>query len=409
MGVSAQSGSGSSKNQYSSNPVNLQNEQYQALASPIASGLLNFLTMGPGGVRALTPGQSYRGPVPQNFGNQQQGQNQSSFGNGQGGDAFSTILGAGGGGTGGSQGASRDPVSITDDQGGALFSPYSGAYGNYNNVNSNPLVAGLTRDQGQLTNNAGRIGAAGTGPGPAVAGRSGIDNANLNAWDAYQYASSNPLAAANANANRMLDPNYASSLATSDQTKAAVSTATQPLINAFNNTARPNQAAAFTAAGQRINQGGQIGLAQGSSAYERADNEAVNNLLAQIGATGGAITNNAYQKGLDQNANATNQSAALSGQQISNLGNSAAINEGIQGAQADTILKGLQGAALPQLTQQYGINQGLQLYQQQVGQLMQALGLGGQVSQPAIGNVASGTGSSEQSSKGMGISGLPKL
>lgn len=223
------------------------------------------------------------------------------------------------------------------------------------NSGANPLVAGLTPQQMALSQQAYQMAAGGTNPmaGSAV--------------------------------QQMLDPNYAGALAGSPQTQRAITSATNPLVNAFNQTALPGLAGQFTASGQRVNAaqqdrtgGTQIpgaqGYGKGSSAFDKAEANAQNNLLTNVAQTAGGISNSAYQTGLAQHSGAVGQ----------------AINIG----QADmqNLVSSLQAVALPQLIQQYGINQGVQLFQSQMQTILQALGAAGQISQPAIAYNQQGTG-----------------
>ncbi len=107
-----------------------------------------------------------------------------------------------------------------------------------------------------------------------------------------------------------------------------------------------------------------------------------------------------------QNATSA-QEAALNTGAIQNLATAATTGQSVQSQQLNNTINTLNANALPQLTQQYGINQGLQLYNSQVNQLMTALGLGVQAQAPSIGNVASGSGTSQghgsSSSKGVSL------
>jgi hypothetical protein len=167
------------------------------------------------------------------------------------------------------------------------------------------------------------------------------------------------------------NPNFASNLATSPQTQSAISSALQPIQQQFRTSTAPGVTSAATAAGQRTAGSG----GQGSSAFDQAFSTAKGNELSTEAATSGNIANSAYQTGLNINANAPAMAGTLSSEQTSNMINT------------------LNAQALPQMTQQYGINAGLQLFNTQMSQLMEALGLGGQISQPAIGYQGQSSGS----------------
>lgn len=184
----------------------------------------------------------------------------------------------------------------------------------------------------------------------------------------------------------VLQPGYAAGLATSPQTQQAIQGAVNPLVSAFYQTAMPNMKAQFTASGQRIgnaisNPGmpGTGGLQKGSSAFDMAAGAAQNNLLEQVGQISSGITNATYQTGLQQQTQAINQAQALSTTEVNNL------------------VSSLQASALPQMIQQYGITAGVQLFQEQVKNILQALGLSSVASQPAVGYAQSGSGSSSSS------------
>lgn len=242
-----------------------------------------------------------------------------------------------------------------------------------------PSALNPTQVQGQPSNGAAN---------PLVAGLTGQETGLVNQAVGQAAPNSNVVNAGNA-INSMLAPGYAASLATNPFTQSVVGAATQPLINAFNQTTVPALNGQFTAAGQRVNNSSASGQAGGSSAFDNAFNNAQTNLQSNIGATAANIEGSAYNTGLAQQSNAINQAGALSTQQLQNT------------------IQSLTAAALPRMVQQYGIQQGLSLYQQQVQTILTALGLGGQVSQPAIANTA--TGSSQGSSTPDILSGLGNL
>lgn len=185
------------------------------------------------------------------------------------------------------------------------------------------------------------------------------------------------LGGASAAIQRMMQPGYASGLATSPETQAAIAAATNPMISAFNQTALPGLKGQFTAAGHRVGtQASADGTQKGSSAFDAAHANAQNNLVSQVGAVGGGIANQAYQTGLQQQGAAPGMAASLSQVEMQNL------------------TSALQASALPQMIQQYGINAGLELFNKQMETILQALGLAGQISQPAVGYNQKSSGSS---------------
>ncbi len=297
MGVS--SGSSSGSNFFSSNPVNLQNQQYQNLAGPVSQGLSNAMAGNPFGIFGGAGSSMFLSPT--NYG-----------------------------------------------PGGPAYSSSNAGPG------QNPFLAPITGQQQSLLNTTGWLGG------------SANPSYNQSVGGLQQY----------------FDPNYAANLATSPQTQAAVQGAVNPILQSFNAQTVPGLAGTFSAAGQRTNSGAGVG---GSSAFDIAGANALTGLGANIGATAQSIVNPAYQTGLAQMFQAPGQLASVNTSELNNT------------------INALSASALPQLTQQYGINQGLSLYNTQVNQLMTALGLGGQVSQPAIGNVAKGSGQSSGSSKGFSL------
>lgn len=233
------------------------------------------------------------------------------------------------------------------------LSPYT-VNGAPSNSSNNPLVAGLTPTQNSLL--------------------TGINN----------YVGSNPLLGAAQTTNRYLDPNFPSTFATSPQVQQAIQGAIAPVRQSFAENTVPGLEGQFTAAGQRINSGS----GAGSSAFERAGASAATGEQAQEASISGGITGQAFQQAQNLQANAVNQAAALTQTNLNDL------------------VTTLQENALPQMIQQYGINQGLQLYQQQLQTVLAALGLGGQVSQPAIaeqaGSTSSGVGPTASPLAGIG-------
>ena len=148
------------------------------------------------------------------------------------------------------------------------------------------------------------------------------------------------------------------------------------MTTAFNTQTVPSLEGSFAQAGQRV--GSATGT--GSSAFDAAFGNAQASEIANEGATAGSIANNAYQTGLNIQANAPGQEAALQSSELSDLNNA------------------LTAQQLPQATQQYGINQGLSSYQNQMNTILQALGLSVQGEQPSLGyNSTSGSNESSQS------------
>jgi hypothetical protein len=273
---------------------------------------------------------------------------------------------------------------------GGTFSPFTVNGQPSNNPNANPLVAPLTPAQmAGLTNigNASQPGSfGGVTPGSTAASLSPF-------MGNYAAPAANNMPAASSLLQSFLDPNFASNLANSAQTKSAISAATGPLEQAFRSTTIPGITGASTQAGQRTNGPGQAG----SSAFDQAFANQQGNLMATEGQVAGGIANQAYQTGLQINANAPSQAAGLAsaaeGQQIQ--AQQAPVNIGT--SELNNMIQSLQAEVLPQLTQQYGINQGMSLFNTQIQTLLQSLGLGAQAAQPAIGYNGQSNSKSTQS------------
>ena len=233
-------------------------------------------------------------------------------------------------------------LGVNSALGSNIFNPAPASAG-YTSTN-NPLVAPLTGAQTGLVNQAVGQGA----PSPQLQQSGGV-------------------------LSNMLNPNYAASLATSPQTLQAVSAAVNPLVTAFQNTTMPGLQGQFMGAGQAINpNAGPANPAGGSSAFDKAAALAGTGLGENIGSTASNIENAAYQTGLQQQSQAINQAQTLSSTELNNTINS------------------LSAAALPQMIAQYGINQGLSLFQSRIQTMLQSLGLGGQISQPVVANMTTG-------------------
>ena len=193
-----------------------------------------------------------------------------------------------------------------------------------------------------------------------------------------QFGNNQPLSTAFSTVNAFLNPNYAASLATSPQTQSAIQAAIQPVRNAFMTQTIPGLEGNATAQGQRVNGAG----GQGSTGFDQAAAIAQSGEQATEAATAGQIANAAYQTGLNITANAPAMAGQLTTVELNNMINT------------------LQAEALPQMTEQYGITAGTQLYQNQLQLLLQSLGLGGQISQPALAYQSQG-GQKSSSSPGL--------
>lgn len=247
------------------------------------------------------------------------------------------------------------------------------------------LGGGTGSPQGLQTLNPGLVEGVSTfGPyNPLVAPVTAAQNQSLSGIGSLVNALPSTLSGAFSNLSTELQPGYAAGLATGPQTQAAISSALQPITNTFQTQTVPGLQGSFTQAGQRVGNGNASG---GSSAFDTAFANAQGSEIANEAATAGQIANNAYQTGLNISANAPAQMANLSSSELTQ------------------IISGLNAQALPQLTQQYGISAGTQLYQQQMSTILQALGLQVQSEQPSIGYGSASAGTSSSQSSGQNSS-----
>lgn len=240
---------------------------------------------------------------------------------------------------------------------GSAFGPNVSQPSGSINASNNPLVAGLTPQQTNLVNQVGTQAMATPQQGQA-----------------------------NTALSRFLDPSFLN-VSQNPNVQGAVQAAVNPIQFSFANQAIPSMISQFTQAGQATPSSGNFmpgGNPAGttttpdSSAFQKAAGMAQTG-EAQAEATAASnIELPAYEQAVQEQQAAVGQAAAIPAQLISST------------------VQALQASALPEMIQQYGINQALQLFQQRIQTMMTALGLGGQVSQPALAASSSGgaTGSS---------------
>ena len=169
--------------------------------------------------------------------------------------------------------------------------------------------------------------------------------------------------------------------ATNPALAAAISGAVNPMVSAFQNVTMPNLASQFVANGQVLNGPAQVGnnpaSGQGSSAFDKA---------AAIAGTG-------LTQGIGQ---VTGQ---LESQAMAEQPQAAAQAPGVSSAELNNLMSTLQAEALPRLIQQYGMDQGLQQFNNRVNVMLQALGVGANISGPDVAQQAQSS-SQSTSSKG---------
>lgn len=148
---------------------------------------------------------------------------------------------------------------------------------------------------------------------------------------------------------------------------AAITAAQRPTLDNLTQTLTRDLPGRFTANGQMIQ--ANTGDNGGSSAFDRAA------------------------------ALATQSAANASTDIASNIGSAAYTNErqnqntaaGLDQSQVQTSIAALQAEALPRLIQQYGLDQGVSLFQSSISSLLQLLGQVGQVQNPVLANNSQST------------------
>ena len=163
---------------------------------------------------------------------------------------------------------------------------------------------------------------------------------------------------------------------------AAVRAAQRPTLEGLTETLTRSLPGRFTANGQLIqsNEGGN----GGSSAFDRAAAIATRGVSNAVGDIATNMGNSAYT------SERQNQNVAA----------------GLDQAQVDQTIKGLQASALPRLIQQNGMDKGLALFQQQTTNLLDILKTIGAVQAPVIANQSQSTGTSSSSTEKGIIPGL---
>jgi hypothetical protein len=377
--TSSGSSFGQSANQSLTLPQNFQNSQFTNLAPNI--GTVQNLLSNPGGVGVTSTGNAQHPDI-----------NAWTVGN-----------------QGISSSSSQNPLvaQVTGAQNQTL-----GQIGQTVGQNSQTLSPGFNALQPEL--------AGGNQFATSLAGglptNSAFNNL-LSSGYAGAAAGGNPV---NSTLASILDPNFASGLATSPQTQAAIQSALSPVRQQFNTQQVPGLEGSFTQAGQRV--GSSSGM--GSSAFQNAYANAQGTELSNEANIAGQISNQAYQTGLGMTNSAAQllqgEGSNLYGQGLATSANAAQALQSAQGnlygtgasiaanapsqlaslsqTELNNLISGLNAQALPQLTQQYGITAGTQLYQQQVSTILQALGLGVQAAQPVLGYGSESTGGSQQAS-----------
>lgn len=327
QGSSQSQGSGSSYSQSASvsMPYNLQNAAFQALAPSTANSLQSITNMLSGGAGSNSLLASFLAPY--------------------GGSMVAPVTGA--------QNATLGNIANAEG-------------GNYNFDPS--LAAVMAQLQGEATNPTGfatNVANAGTGANSAVgagqalaSGLAGPGSPNVGLGQ------------------------FASNLATGGAIQQVIQQAEQPITTAFNTQTVPGLQGSLAGAGQRATGGG-------SSAFANAFGNAQAQEEAALGSTAAGITNNAFNEGVNAYTGAYNAGASnytgLYGTGLNLAGNAAGQFSSLGSNELNQLLSSLNAQALPQLTEQLGINNALSTYNNSVGSILQALGLQVQGEQPVIG------------------------
>lgn len=160
---------------------------------------------------------------------------------------------------------------------------------------------------------------------------------------------------------------------------SAITAAQRPTLDNLTNTLTQALPGRFAAAGQQL-QPNSPGSGGGSSAFDNAAALAFQSAAHTSTDIASNMGNNAWNVGTQQ------QTAAA----------------GLDQNQVNQTISALQASALPRLIQQNGLNQGLQLFQTQVSNLLDTLKTIGGVQAPTLGNVGQSTSlGSSTSSKGI--------
>lgn len=165
---------------------------------------------------------------------------------------------------------------------------------------------------------------------------------------------------------------------------AAITAAQRPTLDNLTQTLTRDLPGRFTANGQLIQPN--TGANGGSSAFDRASALAFQSAANTSTDIAAKIGSDAYGTGVAQQENA------------------AGLAPGLDSAQVDNTIKSLQASALPRLIQQNGLDQGLQLFQQQTANLLDFLKTIGTVQAPTLGTNSASTSTNSGTSTSSGNS-----
>jgi hypothetical protein len=194
----------------------------------------------------------------------------------------------------------------------------------------------------------------------------------------------------------------------------AIEAAQRPLVENFQDIVAPALRAQFTQAGQQI-------AGQGSSPFHMAAARAQSGLANAMGDIG---TNMAFQDFAQRQALGSQEFQQLrdlmTGQELAGRGmqsqehqqdrsrqlDAVAQSQGVERAQFEQLLAGLEAQALPRLVEQYGIDQGLEEFRRREQQLLAALQMAGGLAAPTpvTDSVSQGTSVGRQTATSSGSS-----
>ncbi len=132
--------------------------------------------------------------------------------------------------------------------------------------------------------------------------------------------------------------------------QATIQAAQRPLLEQFQDVTLPGLSSAFTAAGQRTQPGG-------SSAFDKAKAIESRGLFNALGDISTKLAGENFQAERARQVQAVTQAGQLSTQEINNT------------------ISGLQAVALPRLIEQFGIDKGLQEFNQRIDTVLKAIQL----------------------------------
>jgi uncharacterized membrane protein len=404
-------GGGSSE----SHSTDMTPQAFQGLQGPYASVIGNLLGF------QLRNANGAVNPV--NFGYPA---GQLSTGSGTPGGTGGGQTGGGGGGGNGQQGnwvpyQSRSPTSTADTGGyyanggaggrnggsGGASNPMGGMYlsnpnlgtGNPNDILNGmphyqgPLTAGMNGNEGQIL---GQLQANGS-PYGVGGSTDNMTNAFLQGQMAGNYLpGQNPSLQGFSQNYQSAQPQYNASTY-NPFLSSAITAAQTPTMQNLQETLGQGLPSQFAAAGQHVQPGA-------SSAFDRAGDIAVRGATQEMGNIASTMSNQFYGQQQAQQAASDMQNNAQTGQamqtELSNefAGGQNAQNRQLQAAQVaptatstqvSNMVQNLQAQALPRLIQQYGIENGMSQFNNQVNSLLSTLGIAGGVTKPTVGQSSS--------------------